>query len=128
MNKVEETIFMKALTALHRAGYIITAVDDGGDSLVNVSDPFAAKEAAEAVESCAVFFKNAAGERAGIWFIWGDGNEGLDCLSDCTTNVSGHLDFIDDWIRYATKTTLARLLNMGYDEDDLERSNPFNRG
>jgi len=125
MNRVEEKIFTMTIETLSKAGWELRAVYDG-EEMHTATNAAQAKEVAESVDMCFVHFKHTDKGRGWVQYIWGNGNEGLDCQPDCTLNLFPELSAVGDWINHAEGTTLATLINKGYDEDDLEQSNPFN--
>lgn len=70
-------------------------VDDGNDeyALENCSDFDKIYEACNAVDDCRLYVKNSF-----VYFIWGNGNDGLDCICDYGVSLEPVMAPIFEWI------------------------------
>ena len=89
---VEGLLALPSVTGLH--------VDDGGDedALHNCSDFDQIYEACDAVDDCRLYVTRCGHPTSFIWFIWGNGNDGLDCITDYGVSLEPVMGPISDWI------------------------------
>ena len=85
----ERRIVANLIAHLYAYGFTVVAVDDGGDEdeAIPPGDTKAAMEAAFAVDEATMWFKRTDGEsksRYAVALIFGNGNDGLDVISDYT--------------------------------------------
>lgn len=75
-------------------------VDDGGDEveLHNATDFEKIKETCFGVDECHLFVKQPGERRQWVYFIWGNGNLGLNCISDYGISLEEPLKPVFDWI------------------------------
>jgi hypothetical protein len=89
---VEALLAMPAATGID--------VDDGDDeyALYRSTDFEAIKDACFAVDECYLFTNTIDGKRQYVYFIWGNGNNGLDAITDYTVGLKEALKPVNDWI------------------------------
>jgi hypothetical protein len=96
MNLIEKIIARRVAGALIAAGKPVTVDYNDGEqpTLVGSMDVAAIIKAANEVDEC-YFLTDPLGDGTYDCFvrwIWGNGNEGLDCLSDYSTPLSREID------------------------------------
>ena len=114
MSPIEKLIARTAARRLWDAGYFLTVDYDRGFEPSNARGMSNANalgvdgviEAMNAVDECwlmvhrtAPKFRNGQPTEpydAFVYFIWGNGNEGRDCISDYSTSLAGQIDGLDD--------------------------------
>lgn len=95
---------VEALAADESITYL--AVDDGGDEdalllpKAQIVDEFASiVEACFAVDDCHIRVKRAAPQAGSfVYFIWGNGNDGWDAVTDYGVSLEETLRPVFDWI------------------------------
>lgn len=79
----EREILANLIAHLNRHGFIVEKVYDGGEDVHCLDDMKAALEAIFAVDESAIWFRGASGpKRYCVTVILGNGNDGLDVISD----------------------------------------------
>jgi len=106
MNSVEKQILTKVVQELVVEGYLITVdYERGFDSepenrnLTNLAE---ITDAADATDECHLMVDREELEEGPyegfVYFIWGNGNSGRDCISDYSTNLEGIIGPILEWV------------------------------
>lgn len=126
MQPYETLIATATLSGLIKAGYYITVDFDRGYEAsnarnINSTDQIpTALAAMNAADECWLMLSDAPhpdGEPydAFVYFIWGNGNDGKDCLSDWTSTdrVNGAVESLDsDWADARMATILSGLSEL----------------
>lgn len=97
----EEIILIKVIDALRTIPDIFgICVDDGGfaSALVNSNDTWQIMEVCFSVEDCTLYVVHPDRRTSHVRFIWGNGNDGLDCICDHTTDLNEILAPVTEWI------------------------------
>ncbi len=81
-NLTERRLVWSLLKHLQQHGWVVTAVDDGGDSVIQVSDHLAVMEHVFSVDESLIKVRKGDGRRHAICFVLG--NDGWDAISDCS--------------------------------------------
>lgn len=102
MSYIEKLILAKVAGALIDAGLPISVdYNEGEPELVGSTDLTAIETAAFAVDECWLLVNgpDAAGKyESFVYFIWGNGNCGWDCVSDYSTRLEAVLEPVFAWI------------------------------
>lgn len=105
MNSIEKQILTKVVAALIAEGYHLTVdYERGYDSEPenrNLTDIDKIIEAADAVDECWLMVDRTPSEGGPhdhfVYFIWGNGNEGRDCLTDYSMRLDDTIAPISKW-------------------------------
>lgn len=125
MSPYEKLIAGEACRRLIAAGYKLTVDFERGyeaSDARNIDSPDGIAKALAAmneVDECHLMVSRkhmtfTRGETKGadhfVWFIWGNGNEGRDCISDYSTALSEQIDGLDeDWTNAQMTRAIAAL-------------------
>lgn len=125
MQPFETLIAHEACRRLIAAGYKLTVDFERGyeasdaRNISAVADIGKALAAMNEVDECHLMVSRKhmtfeRGETNGadhfVWFIWGNGNEGRDCISDYSTALSEQIDELDDeWVNAQMTRAIAAL-------------------
>lgn len=121
MNRNERLIVRTLIAAVQLAGWTLYAVNDGEASP-------AAQTADRAIElgcnldGCHLMFeREGRGEYSWVYLIFGNGNDGLDVVSDYTTNLEDPVTSIDAFIEQLASEYQGEALYVS--GGDFERVN-----
>lgn len=107
MNHIEKQIARRLAADLIAAGHKVSVDYERGwgceEQNRDLTDPDKIVTASDAVDEChwmldALHDERECSATAGyVYLIWGNGNDGRDCISDYTTNLAPIVDPISDW-------------------------------
>lgn len=97
MNGVEKQIVRKVAKALIEAGYPLTLYD--GEEETAFTDYDQLIKLCDDLDECwfMTISKADGFSNTFIYFIWGNGNEGRDCISDYGVSLSPIIEPISEW-------------------------------
>lgn len=95
MNFNEHKTLNKLFILAQQRGWVAGEIWDGGE-FIHTDDIDTIIEQAEAVEECWIYFYKQLDENVRrkhwVYFIWGNGNDGWDCVTDYSFNKGDDFD------------------------------------
>jgi hypothetical protein len=115
ITRINETEILRrtveALLALPGATGLHVDYGDETDALHNSTDLVAIEEACFAVDQVHLYLTRPAMPTQWVWFIWGNGNHGLDAIIDYTVKLKEALRPVNHWIEQQELSNRSNTMN-----------------